>query len=179
MTQELDKNGRPKLYCKNCGKRMAHTYQQQYYGTSGYIHHGWWGLKENGEVFSTRQEAELHLQDLLNQGHSNNREYHGNGNEPLKVEFMQGYNYAGDSRPDTYYVEYSERVCDPVEFQFHSQHCMLDFLERPEIMAQILPIIEANKAEPIVPAKKPRKKREAKIDLPDYEAMSKRLESVL
>ena len=175
MTQELDKNGNPKLYCKNCGKRMAHTYQQQYYGTSGYLHNGWWNLKEKGEVFRTRQEAELHLQDLLNQGHSNNRQYSGNGNEPLKVDRMQGY----DSRPDTYYVEYSERVCEPIDFQFHSQSCMLEFLHNPDIMEQILPIIEANKKEPIIPAKKPRKKREAKIDLPDYESMEKRISSIL
>ena len=178
MTQELDKNGNPKLYCKNCGKRMAHTYQQQYYGTSGYIYHGWWSLKEKGEVFSTRQEAELHLQDLLNQGHSN-RGCYGNANEPLKVEFMGGYNHSYGSRPDTYYVEYSEYVCEPIDFQFHSQSCMHTFLQRPDIIEQVLPIIEANKTEPKIAKKQPRKKREVKIDLLDYDAMSKRISEVL
>jgi hypothetical protein len=42
-------------------------------------------------------------------------------------------------------------------------------------MSQILPIIEANKAEPIIPVRQPRKKREVKIDLPDYDSMAKRL----
>jgi len=170
MTQELDKNGRPKIYCKNCGKRMAHTYQQQYYGTSGYLHHNWWGLKEKGEVFDNRQEAELRLQELLNTGHRN-RGFGANSNEPLNVEYMQGYN----GNPDTYYVEYSEYVCEPIPFQFHSQSCMLEFLQRPDILEQILPIIEANKTEPIVPAKKPRKQREKKVDLTDYDAMAKRI----
>jgi len=177
MTQELDKNGRPKIYCKNCGKRMAHTYQQQYYGTSGYLHHNWWGLKEKGEVFDNRQEAELRLQELLNTGHRN-RGFGANANEPLKVEFMEGYNHSYGSRPDTYYVEYSEYVCEPIPFQFHSMSCMHEFLQRPDIIEQILPIIEANKREPIIPEKKPRKKREAKIDLPDYDAMATRIKEI-
>ena len=44
---------------------------------------------------------------------------------------------------------------------------------------QIVPIIEANRAEPIIPVKKPRKKTQRKVDLPDYDSMAKRLESVL
>ena len=40
MTQELDKNGRPKIYCANCGKRMNYTYTQQWFGCSGYKWHG-------------------------------------------------------------------------------------------------------------------------------------------
>jgi hypothetical protein len=55
---------------------------------------------------------------------------------------------------------------------------MHEFLQRPDIIEQILPIIEANKKEPIIPAKKPRKKREAKIDLPDYDAMATRIKEI-
>ena len=55
----------------------------------------------------------------------------------------------------------------------------MQFLQRPDIIRQIVPIIEANRAEPVIPVKKPRKKRQVKNDLPDYDAMSKRLESVL
>ena len=51
----------------------------------------------------------------------------------------------------------------------------MEFLQRPDIIRQILPIIEANKKEPIIPAKKPRKKPQRKIDLPDYSAMEKRI----
>ena len=51
----------------------------------------------------------------------------------------------------------------------------MSFLQRADIMAQIIPIIEANKAEPIIPEKKPRKQREKKIDLTDYDAMAIRI----
>ena len=78
-----------------------------------------------------------------------------------------------------YYVEYTEVIDEAVPWQFHSQQCMMDFLQRPDIIRQILPIIEANRAEPKVAKKKSRKKREVKIDLPDYEAMAKRLQGVL
>ena len=54
MTQELDKNGRPKIYCANCGKRMNYTYTQQWCGCSGYKHYGYWTLRENKRVFNTR-----------------------------------------------------------------------------------------------------------------------------
>ena len=78
-----------------------------------------------------------------------------------------------------YYVAYSEPVGEPVPWQFHSQEYMMQFLQRTDIIRQILPIIEANRAEPIIPVKKPRKKRQVKNDLPDYNAMSRRLESIL
>ena len=74
-----------------------------------------------------------------------------------------------------YYVAYSEPVGEPVPFQFHSQECMMKFLQRPDIIRQIVPIIEANRAEPIVPVKKARKKPQRKVDLPDYNAMEKRI----
>tara|TARA_R100000988_G_C3849793_1_gene94403 strand:+ start:210 stop:359 length:150 start_codon:yes stop_codon:yes gene_type:complete len=47
-------------------------------------------------------------------------------------------------------------------------------------MSQILPIIEANKAEPIKPVvvSKPRKKTNSKVNLPDYDSMAKRLEGL-
>ena len=173
MTQELDKNGRPKIYCKNCGKRMAYTYGQQYFGTTGYVNYHYYQLVERNEVFATRHEAEAHLQLLTEAGHRWHG-WHGNGDEPLELETMSRYN-----QPDEYYIKYSERICDPIEFQFHSQSCMLEFLLRPEIITQMLPVIEEHKAEPKVAKKKPRKKREVKIDLPDYEAMTKRLEGIL
>jgi len=169
MTQELDKNGRPKIYCKNCGKRMAHTINQQYYGTDGYEHYWYYELRDRGEVFDNRAEAELFLQRLLNEGHMNRR-YHPA--RPLKINTLEPYNSGGRTM---YFVEYSRYICEPVDYQFHSQSCMLEFLQRPDIMLQILPIIEANKAEPIIPVRQPRKKREVKIDLPDYDSMAKRL----
>jgi hypothetical protein len=43
----------------------------------------------------------------------------------------------------------------------------------------MLPVIEEHKAEPKVAKKNPRKKREVKIDLPDYDAMAKRLEGLV
>jgi len=55
----------------------------------------------------------------------------------------------------------------------------MEFLQRADVIQQILPIIEANRAEPKVAKKTPRKKREAKIDLPDYDSMSKILEGLL
>jgi len=173
MTRELDKNGKPKIYCKNCGKRMAYTYGQQYFGTTGYANYHYYQLVERNEVFATRHEAEAHLQLLTEAGHRWHG-WSGNGDEPLKVDTMSRYNH-----PDEYYITYSERICDPVEFQFHSQSCMLEFMQRPEVIAQMLPVIEQYKAEPKVAKKKPRKKREVKIDLPDYEAMTKRLEGIL
>ena len=101
-----------------------------------------------------------------------NRQYSGIGNSELKVEDFSSY--YGDTR-DRYYVEYSEPVGEPVPWQFHSQDCMMKFLQRPDIIRQIVPIIEANRAEPIIPVKKPRKKRQVKNDLPDYNAMEKRI----
>ena len=175
MTQELDKNGRPKIYCANCGKRMNYTYTQQWFGCSGYKHWSYWNLKDEGRVFITRAEAEVELQRLNALGYRN-RQYSGVGNSELKVEEFSSY--YGDTR-DRYYVEYSEPVGEPVPWQFHSQDCMMTFLQRPDIIRQILPIIEANRAEPIIPVKKPRKKRQVKNDLPDYNAMSRRLESIL
>ena len=175
MTQELDKNGRPKVYCANCGKRMNYTYTQQWYGCSGYKHWSYWNLKNEGRVFITRAEAEVELQRLNALGYIN-RHYAGIGNSELKVEDFSSY--YGDTR-DRYYVEYSEPVGEPVPWQFHSQDCMMTFLQRPDIIRQIVPIIEANRAEPVIPAKKPRKPRQVKNDLPDYNAMSRRLENIL
>ena len=173
MTQELDKNGRPKVYCANCGKRMNYTYTQQWFGCSGYKHYGYWNLKENNRVFNTREEAQVELQRLNALGYRD-RGYDSTRDEDLKVD-----TYEYDREGLKYYVEYSEPVGEPVPWQFHSQECMMQFLQRPDIIRQILPIIEANRAEPIIPAKKSRKKREVKIDLPDYEAMTKRLEGIL
>lgn len=167
MTQELDKNGNPKLYCKNCGKRMTYSYTQRWFGTDGYIHHGYWDLQDQGQVYDNRQEAELQLQELLNSDDALG--YQVRNEEPLHVEETHYGN------PSKYYVEYSERVGEPVPYQFHSQGCMMSFLQRADIMAQIIPIIEANKAEPIIPEKKPRKQREKKIDLTDYDAMAIRI----
>ena len=167
---ELDKNGKPKIYCKNCGKRMAHTANQQYFGTTGYNNYHWFQLEERNEVFATRHEAEAHLQLLTEAGHRWHG-WHGNGDEPLEIETMGRYN-----QPDRYYVKYSERICDPIEFQFHSQSCMLEFLQRPDIITQMLPIIDAHKAEPIVPAAKTRKKRVIKsATLPSYAELDAKL----
>ena len=175
MTQELDKNGRPKIYCANCGKRMNYTYTQQWFGCSGYKHWTYWNLERDGRAFRTRAEAEVELQRLNALGYRN-RQYSGIGNSELKVEDFSSY--YGDTR-DRYYVEYSEPVGEPVPWQFHSQDCMMTFLQRPDIIRQIVPIIEANRAEPVIPAKKPRKPRQVKNDLPDYNAMSRRLENIL
>ena len=173
MTQELDKNGRPKVYCANCGKRMNYTYTQQWFGCSGIKSHHFWDLQHVGQVYATRQEAEARLRELESTGHTY-RGYDGNSNRPLEVSTMERY-----GRNDSYYVEYTEVVGEAVPWQFHSQQCMMEFLQRPDIIRQILPIIEANRAEPKVAKKMPRKKREVKIDLPDYEAMAKRLQGVL
>ena len=171
---ELDKNGKPKLYCKNCGKRMAYTANQQYFGTTGYTNYHYWQLVERNEVFATRHEAEAHLQLLTEAGHRWHG-WHGNGDEPLELETMSRYN-----QPDEYYIKYSERICDPIEFQFHSQSCMLEFLLRPEIITQMLPIIDAHKAEPIVPAAKTRKKRVIKSTiLPSYAELDAKLGGIL
>jgi len=174
MTQELDKNGRPKIYCANCGKRMNYTYTQQWFGCSGYKHWSYWNLKHEDRLFRTRADAEVELQRLNALGYIN-RHYAGIGNSKLKVEEVRGW---GGDAPD-YYVEYSEPVGEPVPWQFHSQQCMMEFLQRSDIIRQILPIIEANRAEPIIPVKKARKKPQRKVDLPDYNAMSRRLESIL
>ena len=173
MTQELDKNGRPKIYCANCGKRMNYTYTQQWFGCSGYKHHGYWQTKEDGHWYTSYEEAEVRLRELQALGYRN-REYAGNSNQDLTIEQTYGYN-----DPMYYYVAYSEPVGEPVPWQFHSQDCMMKFLQRPDIIRQILPIIEANKAEPVIPVKKPRKPRQVKNDLPDYNAMSRRLENIL
>ena len=173
MTQELDKNGRPKIYCANCGKRMSYTYSQQYYGSSGYKYRSYWYLKEKGRTFWTVEEAEVELRRLNALGYRE-RGYDSMSDGDLKVDFV--HDYASNSR--IYFVPYSEPYGLPVPYQFHSQECMLEFLQRPDIMAQILPVITANRAEPIIPEKKPRKKPQRKNSLPDYDAMSKRIESV-
>ncbi len=173
MTQELDKNGKPKLYCANCGKRMHYTYTQQWFGTNGVKTYHYYSLQNSGQVYATRQEAEARLRELESEGHDY-RGYDGNSNQPLKVSVMERW-----QQPDTYYVEYTEVVGEAVPFQFHSQDCMMSFLQRVDIIQQILPIVEANRAEPIIPAKQPRKPRKVKVDLPDYDAMSKRLGDLL
>ena len=173
MTQELDKNGKPKIYCKNCGKRMAHTANQQYFGTTGYTNHYFWKLRDIGEVYTNREEANAQLQRLTNAGHRW-RGYVHEQDEPLRIATMHpSYQQDGST---LYYVEYTERVSDPIDFQFHSQNCMLEFLRRPDIIAQMLPIIDAHKAEPIVPAAKPRKKRVIKSTiLPSYAELDAKL----
>ena len=170
MSEELDKNGRPKIYCANCGKRMNYTYTQQWFGCSGYKHWSYWGLKQEGRTFLRREEAEVELQRLNALGYRN-RHYAGVGNAELQVDDVNSWR--GDNME--FYVEHSEPVGEPVPFQFHSQQCMMEFLQRPDIIRQILPIIEANRAKPIIPAKKPRKKPQRKVDLPDYNAMEKRI----
>ena len=170
MSEELDKNGRPKIYCANCGKRMNHTYTQQWYGSSGYRHWGYWDLKQVNRTYYTREEAEVELQRLNALGYRN-RGYDSMRDGDLKVDSVNSYR----SQQTEYMVEYSEPVGEPIPYQFHSKDCMHTFLQRPDIMAQILPIITANRAEPIIPAKKPRKKPQRKIDLPDYNAMEKRI----
>jgi hypothetical protein len=89
----------------------------------------------------------------------------------LKVESARDYG----SSNERYFVAYSEPVGEHIPYQFHSQQCMMEFLQRSDIIRQILPIIEANRAKPIIPAKKPRKKPQRKINLPDYNAMEKRI----
>jgi hypothetical protein len=175
MTQELDKNGRPKIYCANCGKRMNYTYTQQWFGCSGYKWHGYWQLRDDDRnVFGTIQEAEVELRRLEGLGYRS-RGYDGISDKDLKIDSAMPY-----GREDMhYYVEYSEPVGEPVPWQFHSQDCMMKFLQRSDIIRQILPIIEANRATPVIPVKKPRKPRKVKNDLPDYNAMSRRLESIL
>ena len=170
MTQELDKNGRPKIYCANCGKRMNYTYTQQWYGSSGYRHWGYWDLKQVNRTYYTREDAEVELQRLNDLGYRN-RGWASTEDEELKVRSVGGYS----SQQTEYMVEYSEPVGEPIPYQFHSKDCMHTFLQRPDIMRQILPIITANRAKPIIPAKKPRKKPQRKIDLPDYNAMEKRI----
>ena len=170
MTQELDKNGRPKLYCANCGKRMNYTYTHQWFGSSGYKYWSYWNLKEQGRTFATVEEAEVELQRLNALGYRN-RGYDSVSDGDLKVDSAN--DYSSDTR--TYFVPYSEPVGEHIPWQFHSQQCMMEFLQRADIIRQILPIITANRAEPIIPAKKPRKKPQRKIDLPDYNAMEKRI----
>ena len=170
MTQELDKNGRPKLYCANCGKRMNYTYTHQWFGSSGYKYWSYWNLKEQGRTFATVEEAEVELQRLNALGYRN-RGYDSVSDGDLKVDSAN--DYSSDTR--TYFVPYSEPVGEPVPWQFHSKECMFEFLQRADIIRQILPIITANRAKPIIPAKKPRKKPQRKIDLPDYNAMEKRI----
>ena len=103
------------------------------------------------------------------------RNYAGISNEDLKIEYTTPYG----QEDGHYYIEHSEPLGEPVPWQFHSQQCMMTFLQRPDIIRQILPIIEANRAEPVIPVKKPRKPRQVKNDLPDYNAMSRRLENIL
>ena len=139
MTQELDKNGRPKIYCANCGKRMAHTYQQQWFGCSGYKHLSYWGLREENGIFHTREDAEVELRRLEGLGYKN-RGYWNNHTLDLEIDETNVY----DSQTIDYYIEHSVPIDEPVPFQFHSQQCMMEFLQRPDIIRQILPIIEAN-----------------------------------
>ena len=167
---ELDKNGRPKIYCANCGKRMNYTYTQQWFGTNGIKTHHYYHLSSIGQVYNTRQEAEARLRELESTGHDY-RGYDGNSNRPLQIDIM--YNYGS---PDRYYVEYSEVIGEAVPFQFHSQQCMMDFLQRADVIQQIMPIIDAHKAEPIVPAAKTRKKRVIKsATLPSYAELDAKL----
>ena len=170
MSEELDKNGRPKIYCANCGKRMNYTYTQQWFGCSGYKYRSYWDLKDKGKTFRTREEAEVELLRLNALGYRD-RGYDSMSDGDLKVDSVNEY---GSNNP-MYYVAYSKPVGEPVPYQFHSQQCMMEFLQRADIIQQIVPIIQANKAEPIIPAKKPRKKPQRKIDLPDYNAMEKRI----
>ena len=170
MTQELDKNGRPKIYCANCGKRMNYTYTQQWFGSSGYRYWGYYDLKKVNRTYNTREEAEVELQRLNALGYRE-RGWSSTDDKELQVRTVNGY---GREMPE-YFVDYSEPVGEPVPWQFHSQQCMMKFLQRADIIQQIVPIIQANKAEPIIPAKKPRKKPQRKIDLPDYNAMEKRI----
>ena len=174
MSEELDKNGRPKLYCANCGKRMHYTYTQQWFGTSGYKYISYWVLRDKGRTFRTREEAEVELQRLSALGYRD-RGYDSMSDGDLKVDFVRDYRTGNEN----YFVGYSEPVGEPVPYQFHSQECMMEFLQRADIIRQIIPIISANRAKPIIPAKKPRKKPQRKNSLPDYDAMSKRIESVL
>ena len=167
---ELDKNGRTKIYCANCGKRMNYTYTQQWFGTNGIKTHHYYHLSSIGQVYNTRQEAEARLRELESTGHDY-RGYDGNSNRPLQIDIM--YNYGS---PDRYYVEYSEVIGEAVPFQFHSQQCMMDFLQRADVIQQIMPIIDAHKAEPIVPAAKTRKKRVIKsATLPSYAELDAKL----
>ena len=170
MTQELDKNGRPKIYCANCGKRMNYTYTQQWFGCSGYRYWSFWALKEEGRTFWRRAEAEAELQRLNDLGYRD-RGYDSMRDEDLKLDSVN--DYASSRR--LYFVPYTEPVGEPVPFQFHSQECMMKFLQRSDIIRQILPIIEANRATPVIPVKKARKKPQRKVDLPDYNAMEKRI----
>ena len=170
MTQELDKNGRPKLYCANCGERMNYTYTQQWFGSSGYRYWTYWCLKHEGRTFTSTAEVEVELQRLNDLGYRD-RGYNHNLDRDLKVDSVSNWQ-GGDTE---YFVGYSEPMGEPVPWQFHSQHCMMKFLQRADIIQQIVPIITANRAKPIIPAKKPRKKRESKIDLPDYNDMNERM----
>tara|TARA_R110002049_G_scaffold241910_1_gene415712 strand:- start:254 stop:427 length:174 start_codon:yes stop_codon:yes gene_type:complete len=57
---------------------------------------------------------------------------------------------------------------------------MLEFLQKPEVMTQMLPVIDAHKAEPIIPATKPRKKRVIKSKtLPSYAELDAKLGGML
>ena len=170
MSEELDKNGRPKIYCANCGRRMHYTYTQQWFGTTGYKYRSYWYLKDKGRTFRTREEAEVELQRLNAIGYRDHG-YDSMRDEALAVDSVNDY----ASSTMLYFVPYSEPVGEPIPYQFHSKDCMHTFLQRADIMAQILPIITANRAKHIIPAKKPRKKPQRKIDLPDYNAMEKRI----
>ena len=174
MTQELDKNGRPKIYCANCGKRMSYTETQQWFGSSGYRHWNYWNLREVNRTYINRADAEVELQRLNALGYRD-RGWYSNKDDELKVKEVNGYS----SQDTEYLVEYSEPVGEPIPYQFHSKDCMDTFLQRADIIRQILPIIEANRAKPIIPAKKPRKKPQRKIDLPDYNAMEKRIAGLI
>jgi len=174
MTQELDKNGKPKIYCANCGTRMNHTYTHQWYGSSGYRYWGYWDLKQVNRMYLNRSDAEVELQRLNALGYKY-RGWHSNEDKELQIREVGGYGREAIE----YVVEYSEPVGEPIPYQFHSKDCMHTFLQRPDIMAQILPIITANRAKPIIPAKKPRKKRESWNSLPDISAMEKRIAGLL
>ena len=174
MTQELDKNGRPKLYCANCGERMNYTYTQQWFGSSGYKYWTYWCLKHEGRTFTSTAEVEVELQRLNALGYRD-RGYDHKRDSDLKVDSVSNWQ-GGDTE---YFVAYSEPVGEPVPWQFHSQHCMMEFLQRADIIQQVLPIITANRAKPIIPAKKPRKKPQRKNSLPDMSAMEKRIAGLI
>ena len=87
MSEELDKNGRPKIYCANCGKRMNHTYTQQWYGSSGYRYWGYWDLRQVNRTYNTRAAAEVALQRLNALGYRD-RGWSSNKDDELNVRVV-------------------------------------------------------------------------------------------
>ena len=124
----------------------------------------------NHTQIKSDSDAEVELQRLNALGYKY-RGWHSNEDKELEIREVGGYGREAIE----YVVEYSEPVGEPIPYQFHSKDCMHTFLQRPDIMAQILPIITANRAKPIIPVKKPRKKRESWNSLPDYNDMNERM----